>query len=595
MNKEHLLQKLKDHIHYIREKISAGRKSVEENNTKTYLEVKRLSREDQVVYWSIKAQSDKRLEELALLYGTPYFMKCTLKFDEYKEPKEYYFAKFQLSEESIYSWVAPVAAIRFEQPGDVAYKLPNRKMRTAKLLHKEQYMIIDGHPVFFALESLDTQRQLIHQEHFSTRKSGFMLPEIVAQMEKAQDQVIRAHHKGSLVIAGPAGSGKTTLAFHRVAYLVQAPDTSAIYNERSIIIFVQDNGTKEYFSHLLPELGIKGVNITTFSEWAFKLLGLNDYIYSIRFGLSEEEKDIYEYEKLRILRSKPEINFNTRPYTALNALYIEHLSEKGKKIFEKQKKEKKLDRFDLTFLLMAYKEKYGKLRSKEDKIEALYSLGVVDEFQNYLPEQLMLFKQCLNNNTQSMVYVGDMAQQIHLGTIRSWVDIKEDISEDRNIELKKVYRNTKNILSYIQSLGYIVSIPEGIKEGPDVIEKITQNAAEEIIYIKELIEKQKEGSIGILASTHEYLEQFKKEFGHNESIHLLSMSEAQGVEFETVCIVGISNESVNVNHLSEKDTDHFAERSRIKKDLLYVALTRAISELHVLGSEKLSCIPAPNK
>lgn len=66
-------------------------------------------------------------------------------------------------------------------------------------------------------------------------------------MEKAQDQVIRASHKGSLVIGGPAGSGKTTLALHRVAYLTQAPETSEFYPTKSIIVFVQDTGTKITF------------------------------------------------------------------------------------------------------------------------------------------------------------------------------------------------------------------------------------------------------------------------------------------------------------------------------------------------------------
>jgi len=101
--------------------------------------------------------------------------------------------------------------------------------------------------MFFSKEVEGRARELIYQEHFTNRKTGFMLPEIVAEMEKSQDQVIRAHHEGPLVISGPAGSGKTTLAFHRVAYLTQAPDTALHYREDSIIIFVQDNGTKEYF------------------------------------------------------------------------------------------------------------------------------------------------------------------------------------------------------------------------------------------------------------------------------------------------------------------------------------------------------------
>ena len=88
-----------------------------------------------------------------------------------------------------------------------------------------------------------------------------------------------------------------------------------------------------------------------------------------------------------------------------------------------------------------------------------------------------------------------MAQQVKLGTFKKWDDINEIISSDRNVILNKVYRNTRNILSFIKNLGYRVDLPDGLKEGPPVVEKITSTPEEEIRHIRELIPKYKKGNI----------------------------------------------------------------------------------------------------
>ena len=226
-----------------------------------------------------------------------------------------------------------------------------------------------------------------------------------------------------------------------------------------------------------------------------------------------------------------------------------------------------------------------KLVRKVRKTSVEYPLMIVDEFQNYLPEQLSIFKYCLTSETQSVIYVGDMAQQVKLGTIKNWNDIGESILPERNIRLNKVYRNTKNILQYIKSIGYDIEIPIGIKEGPKVLEKITNGSVDEIKHIKEYIESYKHGTIGIIAKDESYLEIFKKEFFGSKNIHVLTMAESQGVEFDLVCIVGFNQKSLIANRYTDVSEDHIKERERIQKDLLYVALTRAITELHILKSE----------
>ncbi len=583
----------------MQEKILESMDSVRGMATKSLKEIGSMQPADQLVYMQLKAYAVDRMEQLERLHGSPYFTECEVVDDVTGEIKKYFFAKHQFVEESLYSWVSPIASIRFETPGPIEYTNPNGDTKKMTIVRKEQYMIVDGKVLFFTEEEQNKARNLIYQEHFTKQKSEFILPEIVAQMEKAQDTVIRAGYKYPLVISGPAGSGKTTLALHRVAYLTQAPDTASLYTTDSIIVLVQDSGTRDYFSHLLPGLGIHGVSIGTFSEWAMTVLGLEGYTYVSRYGNTEEEKDLYEYQKLQTLREGKCI-YSSDPSTTLARGYKKYFSKNSVAIFDQQKKEKVLDRFDLTILLHAHLEKFGKfeivreynsivkgvMKKKIQKRDVVYSLAIIDEFQNYLPEQLSILKQCVSDKTESILYVGDMGQQVYLGTIKNWSDMAESIKPERNIRLDKVYRNTRNILEYIQSLGYKVGIPEGIKQGPEVVEKICENAISEIAHIKNHIEKYKEGSIGVIAKNSEYLELFRKEFGEHKNIHLLTMQESQGVEFDLVCIVGVNDETFKVAEYAGVSPTHIEERKRIQKDLLYVALTRAITELHVLGKEK---------
>lgn len=575
-HKQQLLDKLRMHITGVRAKIGDAMESVKGMANKSLREIGSMQPADQIVYMQLKAYAVDRMEQLERLSKSPYFVKCEMIEDGAEEKKDYFFATHQFTEESIYSWVAPIASIRFESPGPISYLLPSGERKNMRLVRKEQYMIVDGKVLFYAEENPGRPRELIYQEHFTKQKSEFMLPEIVAQMEKAQDTVIRAHPVGPLVISGPAGSGKTTLALHRVAYLTQAPDTALLYPAESIIVFVQDAGTKEYFSHLLPGLGIHNVTITTFAEWAMSVLGLEGYEYTHRQGNTDEEKDLREYRKLQTLRSGGS--------------------------YKVSKSEKKLDRIDLTMLLKAHLEKHGTfetvrrydaivkgvMRKKIQKKETTYSLMIVDEFQNYLPEQLMVLKSRLSDETHSIVYVGDMGQQVYLGTIKKWDDIGQVIPPDRNIRLDKVYRNTKNILQFIQKLGYSIGIPDGIKEGPQVAEKIFETVEQEIGHIKSAVEAYTQGSIGIIAKDDAYLDAFRKEFKEVPNIHILTMNESQGVEFDLVCLVGIDRDTFKVIAHKGVLLEHIEERKRMQRDLLYVALTRAITELHVLGKEKLS-------
>ena len=449
------------------------------------------------------------------------------------------------------------------------------------------------------------------------------MPEIVEIMEKAQDDVIRASHFGPFAIAGPAGSGKTTLALHRVAYLVQSPESMDLYPSNSIIVFVQDSGTKEYFSHLLPDLGIHNVKIKTFFEWASEILKLDTVAYVQNTECELDKLNLKNSvvdggEKLKI--DGEVITWNKNVFQTLRGIYAMSNSESLKNSFEEQIKRRTLDRIDITLALMMYKKHKGKLKIetesnrvmrmgkivKHTRVDVLdYSLVVVDEFQNYLPEQLQLFKSCVSSKTESVIYVGDLSQKIQHGTIKKWDDFSENIAPDRQIRLHKVYRNTKQILEYARSLDYKVEIPEALKEGPVVQEKVfeevrgeVENAASQnsrniesqvFEYVENILKnKTAEKSVGILSFNLELLTRLRERFKDvDTSVKFLTIAESQGVEFDIVCLVGVSN---HMFELAERYSTHPAfreEKHQIYKDLLYIALTRSMNEIHVLGTCRL--------
>lgn len=598
-DKDSLFNKAKSHVTGIQRLILAKLKEIQGQIREAQEGFSKLSDADTRIQARLLSNNQRRSQELETLYPSPYFVKCEVKFDGEPASRIFYFAKFHYSDESIFSWTAPASTIRFESPGRFTYNANGKEKISGELISKEQYLIADGKIIFMAFESASQPRELIYQEYFSQHKSAFVLPEIVEQMEKAQDRVIRAHYQGSFLISGPAGSGKTTLALHRVAYLLQSPDTAEKLKAENTIVFVQDNSTREYFSQLLPQLGINDVNITTFDQWVMLQLNISGYKFVVRYGANEKEADLYEYAKSIALNKSGQVKFTSNIFDVLQQEYFPIFSDELKLILLRQKRDRVLDRFDLTLLLQAYMNTEGGLKKEEVTHKQLkggrlkkmysytplkYSVLILDEAQNYLPRQIKLLRECMDK-ANSIIYVGDLAQQTRLCTVKNWEDVGEKFEESRVVKLEKNYRSTKQILEYIAGIGYVISIPKNIKTGDAVKEHVVKAKAEEIAAVKKIALDNNTVVVGVMAKTSEYLDDYKKEFGELKNVHVLTINEAQGVEFEVVCIVGVSENYFDVSY---DDPGLVREKTQVNKDLFYVALTRAISDLHIFGKDKPS-------
>lgn len=554
---------------------------------------------DRLVQQTLLPIREAAYEQAGLLADAPYFTQCDVLFPGESEPKSLYFAKFSRPDEQIFSWISPVSSIRYESLGDVSYRLPDGSSKRAKLARKDQFMIAKRKILFLSSEAEAYARTLVYQEYFSQRKSAFALTDIVAQMEKAQDTVIRAPATGPLLLSGPAGSGKTTLALHRLAYLAQSPETAERFTEASMLVLVQDASSREYFTELLPSLGIHHVVIETFSQWAISILpALGSVTIRDTHTSDREAQEWYECEKRQALdRSLPLFLAKDSSWNYLERVYVPLLSPRALALWRVQKADKALDRFDLTLLVQAWKARHGSLlrerkvmvrgprgvlaeRTRQEIMR--YSTIVVDEVQNYLPHQITLVRSCVDPHTRAVLYVGDLAQQTKIGTMRDWKEVGETFLPSQQVQLQTVYRNSKQILEYIRDRGYTVSIPERAAVSEPVQEAQVANQANATEAVAAWLNgiPLDDRLIGVIAPDEGMLEELKAQHSH-PNVRYLTFQQAQGVEFSDVAVV-YPDAWLTITPRPDIPTSWREEQTRVRSDLLYVAFTRAMNRLLVV-------------
>jgi DNA helicase IV len=526
---------------------------------------------------------------LTELIDSPYFTRCEVEFaDQPGEIKELFFSKHTWTPEQIYSWISPVSTIRFEEPGDFEFELPDGKTRKGNLKTKESYIITRSEIAYLTNETQEHAKQLIYQKHLSERKQ-FALPEIVAELEKAQDQIIRSKPEGGLLVTGSAGSGKTTLALHRIAYLAYSPEFDSFFEPERIMVFVTDHNAIEYFSKLLPDLGISGVRITTFADWAievvnglqklkFKPLYLDNAVGQISSQSHSQTPARLIYDEFRKVKlaALEIIDKDTVTVKSLFETYRDLGHSKFGKLFNDfldfQLNFQRLDEIDMTMLLLPF-----------DRPIKSFKHIVVDEVQNWLAPQLDLIQRIVEPQYKSITYIGDVKQRTKAFTIRDWEELSAGYPLQTKITLSKVYRNTQQVLAYLSSLGYPVYAQETTKTGNEVaVHEFKSKTQQEHFISQKLLEHvdQKElRQVGVLSRFDTSLEAFR-EIGLPQNFHLLTVEAAQGLEFDTVYMVDTQDFWEPISYYQATIGYANAEEYlAVSKQLFYVGATRAEAKL----------------
>jgi len=165
------------------------------------------------------------------------------------------------SKNYIFDWRAPISSLFYDYTvGNAEYEAPLGKIK-GNIELRRQYKIESGNIKRIIESDINIDDEIL-QEVLSSNSSDKM-KNIVTTIQREQNAVIRNTKDKYLIVQGVAGSGKTSVALHRIAYLLYKEDN---LNYNNVLIFSPNNVFSEYISDVLPELGEENVLNTTFND-----------------------------------------------------------------------------------------------------------------------------------------------------------------------------------------------------------------------------------------------------------------------------------------------------------------------------------------
>ena len=234
---------------------------------------------------TIGEQSAARKMRLNKLLESPYFGRIDIGAEPDQPVRPTYIGIHSLYDDDIeahlvHDWRAPISSMFYEfELGDAYYDAPDGRIACG-LMRKRQYRIERQRLVFMIESSLNIQDDILQEE--LSRASDEKMRNIVATIQRDQNAIIRNDQSHTLIIQGAAGSGKTSIALHRIAFLLYKYKDSIRSDE--ILIISPNKVFAHYISQVLPELGEEMIQETTMESLAADLLDDN-----IRFQTFSEQ------------------------------------------------------------------------------------------------------------------------------------------------------------------------------------------------------------------------------------------------------------------------------------------------------------------
>lgn len=217
---------------------------------------------------------EKKIKEILYLKKTPYFGKIVI--SEGEEEEKFYIGSYGfdigLELPLIIDWRAPIASLFYQgRTGELSYKIPSGEEICVSLDERIQFLIRDGKIISMFDSDIDIKDEFLKE--MLSLKSSNKLKNIVQTIQVSQDKIIREDRNKSIVINGVAGSGKTSVALHRVAYLLY---NFRDYFEDRVLVLCPNKIFMEYISAVLPSLGeYGGVHSYTSEDFIYLSTGGN--------------------------------------------------------------------------------------------------------------------------------------------------------------------------------------------------------------------------------------------------------------------------------------------------------------------------------
>ncbi len=229
-------------------------------------------------------QSDKTLRAYRRMIGSAYFARVD--FNDGTETTPVYLGIASLKDGSefyVYDWRAPICSPFYDaEIGEASYKLPDGTVVNGTVTLKRQFKIENDK----IIEIFDTNTQIVDEvlAKILASTNTTKMRNIVATIQKEQNRIIRKNDVDILAVQGPAGSGKTSVAMHRIAYLLYADKENL--NKTNMLILSPNDTFSDYISDVLPQMGEDNVYQTTFYDYV--------QTYVKEFKLKNDMNSIYE-------------------------------------------------------------------------------------------------------------------------------------------------------------------------------------------------------------------------------------------------------------------------------------------------------------
>ena len=273
-------QKLKTRIAEIGQSLSDGQKEIAQMHDyywENYTEMDEYGYEEYDNRQALLRQVNANNEQLALkqrfekMVDSPFFGRVDFLFDGEDDAESFYigianFATKAGSTPLIYDWRAPVSGLFYDfDKGAASYEAPGGRIE-GEITSKWQYKIKGGKMIYGFESDTKIDDEILKEE--LGNNGDVQLKNIVRTIQKEQNAIIRNTKDRILVIQGAAGSGKTSVALHRIAYL--------LYHDREklkasdVLILSPNSVFADYISHILPELGEENIQEMSFDLFAYR-------------------------------------------------------------------------------------------------------------------------------------------------------------------------------------------------------------------------------------------------------------------------------------------------------------------------------------
>lgn len=314
--------------------------------------------------------AEQRIARLRRMQNSPYFARIDFKEDRQSGIEQIYIGISMVQNEDtleilVYDWRAPISSMFYDyDTGRAGFDTPSGRVE-GELLLKRQFKIENG-KIKYMFDSEVKIDDDILQEVLSQSKDEKMKT-IVTSIQREQNKAIRDEGHKLLIVEGPAGSGKTSIALHRVAFLLYRYRNS-ISND-SVVILSPNDMFNDYISEVLPELGEENVRQTTFMEFAKSFLKtsllITDLNEQMEYILTAKYSEEYT-TRVKSIRCKSSAWFLKKLEEYTNRLYDEPWKfediEANSKMIISAEEQRELFRKDYSYLPMIPRLK--KIRSR---------------------------------------------------------------------------------------------------------------------------------------------------------------------------------------------------------------------------------------